>query len=368
MRNSNIEILRILSMLLIAFNHFAWMNDAILANATSVYRYALLNTLGLFSNFGGVGDALFFIITAWFLCTEKISLKKSCKRIWMLEQRMLFYSVGLLIISFCLFYSVGYGELPSRLAAVVAFFPCITNKWWYTTSYVVFLILHPFVNESLRVMGRRRHKQLVVISLLIWGIVPYYDINMGYGIFLFLYLYAIVSYVRWYRVDLLNSQQKAWKMIAVGFALGFGSNSVAQLFSDNSVVMAFWMNKPRCIPSLLMAFGLFSLAVAGKKFHSTAVNRIAAGTLAMYLLQGFLDPFCVWLFDDYLSGIHGFALIGINVVMAVGCYAVALVVDQLRQMLFDTVFRHPGRWFNTCFNKIVPVVHSCNLQVANWLK
>lgn len=367
-RNSNIELLRILAMLCIALNHFTWMYSDILGNEVGLRKYALLNTLGLISNFGGVGDVLFFAISAWFLCAENIVFKRSCRRIWMLEQRMLFYSIGLLMLSVGLFCGIGYGNLPSNLELVASFFPCITGRWWYTTSYVVFLLLHPFIHKGLRAMGRQWHKRLVTVSLLAWGIIPYYDINMGYGIFLFMYLYSIVSYIRWYRLDLLNSRQRAWKMIIIGFILGFGSNSIAQLFSSNSVVMAFWMNKPRCIPSLLMALGLFSLAVAGRRFGSSIVNRIAGGTLAMYLLQGFLDPFCVWLFDDYLSGMHGFALIGINIVMAVGCYAVALTIDQFRQLLFNVVFRRPGRWFEIYYNKIVPIIRFCNLQVSNWLK
>lgn len=367
LRNSNIELLRILAMLFIAFNHFTWMSQEILDGVTGVYRYALLDTLGLMINFGGVGDVLFFAITAWFLCAENVSIKKSCKRIWMLEQRLLFYSVGLLVLSCAFFYFIGYGELPSGMAIVASFFPFITGKWWYTTSYIVFLVLHPFVNAGLRAMGRGLHKRLIVISLVVWGVIPYFDMNMGYGIFLFLYLYALVAYFRWYRTDLLESKRRAWKALGIGFVLGFGSNIIVQFFSPAEVVGAFWMNKPRCIPSLLMAFGLFSLAVSSRDFRSRFVNRIASGTLAMYLLQGFLDPLCVWLMQDYVAGLRGFVLIGVNIVMAIGCYIVALFIDQLRQLLFGVMFRHPGKWFESAFRLVRTFAQHYGPAVMKWI-
>ena len=237
--------------------------------------------------------------------------------------------------------------MPGAGTAVFSLFPFITGKWWDTTSYIVFLLLHPFINQGLRAMGRDWHRRLVIVSLLLWGLVPYFDIDMSYSVLLFLYLYALVAYVRWYHGDLLTDRGLAVKLIVIGFVLGFGSNVCVQFFQSDEVVGAFWMNKPRCLPSLCMAFGALMLAVSHASWHSRLVNRVASCTLAMYLLQGTLDPLAVWLLGDRLDSFSGFGLLALNVLIAIACYATALLIDMGRQILFDFVLvRRPGRWFD----------------------
>lgn len=345
-RESSIEFLRIIAMLMITFNHFTWTTADILEGTTGGHRFALLNALGFLSNWGGIGDDLFFMISAWFLCMETPTIRRSCKRFWSLEQRMLFYSLGLIIVQALLYRFVGYGAMPSAGASLLSLFPFITDKWWYTTSYIVFLLLHPFINQGLRTMGKEWHGRLIIVSLLLWGLIPYFDINMSYSVLLFLYLYSMIAYMRWYHADLLTNRGLAVKLIVVGFILGFGSNVCLQFFQQNEVVMAFWMNKPRCLPSLFMSFGVLMLSVSCTSWRSRLVNRIASCTLAMYLLQSTLDPLAVWLLRDWLDSFSGFGLLGVNILIAIACYAVALLIDMGRQLLFDFVLvRHPGKWF-----------------------
>ena len=345
-RESSVEFLRIVAMLLITFNHFTWMTPDILEGTTGTHRFALLNTLGLLINGGGVGDDLFFMISAWFLCVETPTIRRSCRRAWSLEQRMLFYSLGLLAVQVLLYRFAGYGTMPGAGTALFSLFPFITGRWWYVTSYIVFLLLHPFINQGLRTMGRDWHRRLVIVSLLLWGLVPYFDINMSYSVLLFLYLYALVAYVRWYHADLPAERGLAVKLIVVGFVLGFGSNVCLQFFQPDEVVGAFWMNKPRCLPSLCMAFGILMLAVSRKSWHSRLVNRVASCTLAMYLLQGTLNPLAIWLLGDRLDPFSGFGLLVLDLLIAIACYVAALLIDMGRQMLFDFILvRRPGRWF-----------------------
>lgn len=63
-RNSNIEILRIIAMLCIAFNHFPWPAQDIVGSGSFVERLPMSLLLSLISNLGGIGDCLFFFISA----------------------------------------------------------------------------------------------------------------------------------------------------------------------------------------------------------------------------------------------------------------------------------------------------------------
>lgn len=123
-RNSNIELLRILSILIIMWTHLSLLPQLKETN------YPFLS--GLIANLGGVGDNLFFGITAWFMCNESPNFRKSCRRVWKLEQQLLFYALGLFAICTVLFFS-GYPLFHSTGSwlhlGVVSVMPVLAGLW-----------------------------------------------------------------------------------------------------------------------------------------------------------------------------------------------------------------------------------------------
>lgn len=107
-RSSSFELLRIVAMLGIAFNHVL-IQDRMLGQPLGVRSINKVLT-----NFGGVGDVVFFGLTAWFLCAQQtLSIKRNWRRIWLLERQVLFYSW----LFFALYCGArfGLGGFPSQL-------------------------------------------------------------------------------------------------------------------------------------------------------------------------------------------------------------------------------------------------------------
>lgn len=83
-RNSNIELYRILSMLLIVAHHYVVnsgltsANGPIFANIWSLPSQFLL----LFGTFGKIGINCFVLITGYFMCKSQITAKKFVKFIF----------------------------------------------------------------------------------------------------------------------------------------------------------------------------------------------------------------------------------------------------------------------------------------------
>ncbi|KAB7789606.1 acyltransferase family protein [Bifidobacterium leontopitheci] len=362
LRNSNIEMLRIVAMLLIVFNHFPWNVDSIISGTSGVIRYILLDINALLINFGGVGDDLFFMISAWFLCMENPTIKRNLRRSWLLEKQLLFYAMLLFGIEIAMWRYASIGTMSkSELAigAVNAFFPLVTSRWWYPTSYVLFLIIHPWVNQGLRSIGQMAHRNLAIISVLVWGIIPYFDLNMGYSVFLFMYLYTLVAYARWYiREGAISSSHMVW-MILIGFVSGFLVNCAVQLVSPNSPVGAFWMNKPRCLPSLLMAFGLILRVARMPERKSMFVNKTASATLAVYLLliSPLSEYVSLWC-NQYLA--TGWLRFGEECAVAIVFFCAAILTDFIRQGIFVvTVDRRKGRWFERAWLRLKKILPRC---------
>ena len=95
-RSSNIELYRILVMLLIVAHHYVVnsglldvMNQNILSANTIFYS--------LFGAWGKTGINCFVLITGYFMCTSKISLRKFLKLfLWVITYTIIFLGVFLL--------------------------------------------------------------------------------------------------------------------------------------------------------------------------------------------------------------------------------------------------------------------------------
>ena len=357
-RNSNVELLRIIAMFLIVLNHFHWSVDAIVADGGAFERFSLLNAVGLLSNFGGVGDNLFFMISAWYMCEESVSIKRNLRRSWLLERQLLFYSIGLFFVETLMelwcngFYSTS-GIVKS---GVFSLFPFLSGRWWYPTSYIIFLFIHPWLNEGLRNLGEMSHRNLLIISIALWGFIPYVQLNMGYSVMLFLYLYVITTYIRWYLLESMTQKMENI-MLFYGLLLGIVSNFILQLFKPDSIVQAGWMNNPRCIPSLMVALGLVLKCCRKEVMHSRVINICASATLAAFLLIGFGSN----LLEEYVFPVlhvGGLSRLLIEFCLAVLFFVLALAVDMARQAVFAiTIDRNKAKLFDCGWNCSMRIYH-----------
>lgn len=98
-RQSNFELLRIISMLMIVAHHFVAKNAF---NVDTQIIGLTVNKLFLqfIGNHAFIGNNLFFMISAWFLCdiSKEYDIKKSLKSVWKIERQMLFYSISMCIV------------------------------------------------------------------------------------------------------------------------------------------------------------------------------------------------------------------------------------------------------------------------------
>lgn len=344
-RNSNFELLRILAMLLITFCHFiAWKY---ITSSDIPVRWVA----AVLSDFGGLGDCLFFGITSWYLCMGKPTFKKSVRRIWQFEKQLWFYAIGSFAVLFILQYVCGIytffaskGEMLKE--GIGSIIPVISGLWWYPTAYVLFVLIQPFINKCLQAAGEKVHRNLVLVSFAIWGIIPFFPINMDLNVLLFIYQYVLLAYVRWYRDDLLRSQKLKKMLIAVGLGVGVGFDSMVSiagaLIGWNHTYS--YMNQAWSFPALFTALGLLMWAYQREERHSATVNMVASATLAPFVLSMYpptahaLKAVCNVLIDA-MNAVQG---ITFNVGYAILIFMIGIVVDFIRQALFKITVDRNG--------------------------
>lgn len=94
---------------------------------------------------------------------------------------MFFYSILLMVLYFI------FDKPDMNIALVIkSLLPLIYGVWWYPTSYAVFLLFLPFLEQGLKALGKRNHLILAVVSLGLYGVIgllPKTAIAEGSGFF-----------------------------------------------------------------------------------------------------------------------------------------------------------------------------------------
>ena len=177
-RKSNIELLRIVAMLMIVADHLAV--HGVCANllvesakstmgVNSVYMQGtFINRLftSFMSGGGMIGAAIFFMITGYFqIYRKKYKLRKVVMQCFV-------YSVASLIL-FILLKLVNINIPTIKLLSVFlysfkAIFNPSTSVWWFASAYVFLMILSPLINTFFLNLNKNGRLMIIIIFWLLW--------------------------------------------------------------------------------------------------------------------------------------------------------------------------------------------------------
>lgn len=281
-RNSSVELLRLLGMALIVCNHTFQLHML----PPDAFPLSVISSL--LSRLGGLGDVLFFGVTAYYLArrTEPLSFSKSARRIWVMERQLLVYAIALFAVTFLLWVrGLGFGTYQSGdivSLGIKSIFPLLGELWWYPTAYAVFMFLYPALDKCLRAVGELRHRWLACISFALFSVCPpsAFPLKIQYGVLLFIYQYVVFSYV----VRHLKFEEGAWRfLLKLGVAVGSVGSLLSGLTGFDRYAVDY-LNLPQSVPAMLVGFSLVMLAIHREGWSSPVVNKMASCTFAAYLI------------------------------------------------------------------------------------
>ena len=130
-RNSNIELLRIVSMLMIVILHFLMHGQILKWSAFGSKEYAIY---WMIEAFVFVSVNAFVLISGYFLCLSKFKVSRLMK-IWF---QVLFYSI---ICTICCM-AIGGVSIKSLFKAIV---PLTAKQYWFATTYVLMILFSRWI-------------------------------------------------------------------------------------------------------------------------------------------------------------------------------------------------------------------------------
>ena len=207
-RDANIELLRIVAMLMIITLHFNNQSKALLVlgePASSVQIFAtILEAIAI------TGVNVYVLISGYYLSSSKVKLSK----VLLLILQVYFYT---LLISCAMMFVGAYSVKPEdKLDRALRYlFPISSEHYWFVTAYVIMYLLAPVMNAAVNALKRKQLKA-VIIGLLTWfcfikSIVPvkFGTDRMGYDFGWFICLYLIAAYIRKYNVVLFRDAKRS---------------------------------------------------------------------------------------------------------------------------------------------------------------
>lgn len=190
-RNSNLELYRIIVMLLIVAHHCVLHSGVLLETlpqtpicAKSIFYYVM-------GMWGKTGIDCFVLITGYFMCKTSITLRKYLK----LLMEVVFYNV----VIYVLFVIVD--KQPLSLARLFfAVFPFQDIGGLFVPCFLLFYLFIPYLTILVTHLGKKKHTLLLALCLGIYSVMmtmPHFHVTMNY-ITWYCVLFFISSYIRNY--------------------------------------------------------------------------------------------------------------------------------------------------------------------------
>lgn len=326
-RSSNLELYRIICMLMIVAHHYV-VNSGLTSvegPLTSDCFSANSIFLRLFGAWGKTGINCFLMITGYFMCTSKITIKKYLK----LLLQVYFYK----LLLFTVFYATGYETLSPRraISLIMPFWGINTH---FVNCFLVFYLTIPFLSVLVQNLTKRQHQLLLLLTLgcyTLLGSIPTFSIAFNY-VSWFGIIFFMASYIRLYPSSVFE-KRRFWGWATLGSIL------LAML---SVVVMQKLFNKGDFFVADSNKF--FAVLVAMCSFlwfknmnikYSKVINAFGAATFGVLLIHAGSNAMLVWLWKDTVDVVGHYTLpfgqlvlFSVGVVLAI--FMVCNLIDQLR--------------------------------------
>ena len=304
MRNSGIELLKILAMMGIVICHvtqtlsieisYFYANDYVLplniATTNGVYFI-----LGLFRYLGMLGNTIFIVCSSWFLLKSSNYDKRKC---FFILAEIWFVSVVILAIVLV----DRHGEVVSELIKK-SLLPTTYSNNWFLTCYLLIYPIHPLLNGIINKLDKRslfRSSLALFVIYICFCFVENY-LFFASKITFWITIYFVTAYFQLYLKNWSDKLRNNIVLMMIGLLGYIGIDLVMNLLGlkvnrfGNDVLKFASNPNPFLLAVSIAAFNLFRKMT----FKSRIINYISSISLLVYiiheniLLRGYYRP-AIW--------------------------------------------------------------------------
>lgn len=334
LRNSRIELLRILTMFFIMISHSSEISIVNSFDLTQIYRYPLAYSVAsLFTMGGMIGNCIFMMITGFYM--YKVKLVSWSKNVKLLLELTVYYWILLIV-----YVLLGLNTVDN-IILVKMFCPAWFGLSWYIGAYVIFSCFIPYINRLVDTLEKFELRSLVYLLVLFGFVLPTFFVNtfICSGIFMMFTSYMIGAYIGRYEI-------KNLKLMKISCATSLILTICSVLIicyigytfkNEKLFAQSLRFAEPM---SLIFAASLFGLFSQMSPFSNKIIDKISCSVLGIYILHdnpvvgnsfwgNIIPPEMVLPYHLWFAS---------NLMKVFLVFVTALIVDQLRLKLLDEVY------------------------------
>lgn len=298
MRLIHLDLLRIIAIYLVAFNHTSNRGYMLFANETET---AMHFPYMMFSAFCKIAVPIFFMISGALLLPRQESLKQLFKK------RILRMAVVLLLISIPYYYVF----LRSKGISILNFLTYIygnsaTTSLWYLYSYIGLLFMLPFLRNMVKQMKHNDFIYLFIGYFVFTGVLPCLEyclwggnvtLNEDFSSVLFVTQNVFFALMGYYLEHVIDIKKFDKKVVFISIVLSIISIIITCLITNyrvsreggcNTEQLEGFFNCFICIPAITVYLLIKSL---GSKISGHKIQRVlstfGSAVFGVYLIEKF---------------------------------------------------------------------------------
>ena len=346
-RQSNIELLRIIGMLLIIAHHYI-VNSGIMETFSLQDHPTKFTFLTLWGMWGKMGINIFILISGYFMCTSSLTIRRYCK----IAFEWAFYHY----VFYFIMLIAGYETLSFETIFHLVFSPFIyaNGSGCFSSSFLIFYLFIPFLNTYISSIPRKQYKHFILLLLFAFtGMSTFFMNTAIFGeVFWFIAVYFIGAYIRLYppkwSVNLLQSiRLLSLSVIAcyVSVCLAASLQYKYQIW----IPLTYFVVDANKLGSVLVAVFLFTTFKNLNIGYSKFINLVAKTTFGMLMIHANSDAWRTFMWRDLLhvdssASLSAFPLLERSIVIVSGVFICCSLLDIIRIYLIERpTFEHFDR-------------------------
>lgn len=333
-RQSNIELLRIIAMLLIIAGHFIGQSQ-ILNHVDNINGFYL----SIIGRAARIATNIFLLIGTWFMVD---STYKSSK-VWKLYGEVAVYTISITLIMAIINENITIQQFVRGLL------PFLGYPVWFASAYIMLLLLSPFLKKILQWDMKILGKFVFFLFILISVISTLSSQQVAYvaDCCWFIFVYLFMGYFKRLNIDL---KKYKWILLVTGLFIYFGLviteylciryGANYKILSIGTFLSQKYLSDLKTIPNFLAAFCIFGFFTSIDLKTNKTINFIASTTFGVYIIHqvpAFIDFLWHKIFfcDLWINSKFVFIYTIITIVLV---YVMASIIDICRKKLLEPLW------------------------------
>lgn len=336
-RESNIELLRIIIMICVVANHFVSHSGLTVADSgfSANTLWVQLLKIG-----GKISVDIFVLISGYFSITSQKKVTAKAARMWL---QLFTYSAGIFAV-FCL-----AGLQPFSIKEMIKhIMPVTFANWWFASTFFVMLLFTPYINKLFLALGRNAHKGLIALMGICWSVIPTFTAHdfEGNALIWFIFLYSSAAYLRLYdpfeKVKKSTCFIPAALLIMLTLASSVILNYAGAKYPALKAHQYYFFSMQRVnifLVAVLLLAGFSKINIGKNKI----INLIASATFGVYLIhdEKLMRPF-LW---DRLFKVNEYSeskmLIPYSIAVILLVFISCIVIELIRANTLEKLYMKP---------------------------